>query len=117
MLQLERPTLILPVSGTTLPERLSRMGVSLAQNLDRWYDRHLGIAAVNSMYTQRMISKLKYQILDLSNTNTERVTFRSVYLPFHEPTHTLCDPHALLPLCICYLLIQCSLECKVVQVQ
>lgn len=67
-----------PAKDTDFPFRIPRMGVSLSPTLDAFYDRYLGIASVNSMSTERMISKLKFQIGGLSNINTDRVNFRYV---------------------------------------
>jgi hypothetical protein len=56
--------------------RMPRMGNSLTPTLDVFYDQYLGYASVNQMSTERMISKLKFQVGSLSNVNNDRVNFR-----------------------------------------
>ena len=56
--------------------RMPRMGNSLTPTLDLFYDQYLGYVSVNQMSTERMISKLKFQVGSLSNVNNDRVNFR-----------------------------------------
>jgi hypothetical protein len=42
--------------------RMARMGVSVYPILDDFYDEYLGIASDSSMWTERLLSKLKRQI-------------------------------------------------------
>jgi len=56
--------------------RMARMGVSVHPVLDDFYDEYLGIASDSSMWTERLLSKLKRQIGGLSSINAGRVSFR-----------------------------------------
>mmetsp|Transcript_13583 Transcript_13583/g.24106 ORF Transcript_13583/g.24106 Transcript_13583/m.24106 type:complete len:109 (+) Transcript_13583:1366-1692(+) len=53
--------------------RMARMGVSVHPVLDDFYDEYLGIASDSSMWTERLLSKLKRQIGGLSCINSGHV--------------------------------------------
>jgi hypothetical protein len=53
--------------------RTTRMGVSVHPFLDDFYDEYLGIASDSSMWTKRLLSKLKRQIGGLNCINSGRI--------------------------------------------
>ena len=73
---LHRKGNVIQLSDTMMETRSPRLGNSLHVVLDRFYDRYLGIASVSSMWTERMISKLEFQVGGLSCIKSDRVNLR-----------------------------------------
>jgi hypothetical protein len=76
---IDRVNHAIPLGGAADVEvsvKMARMGVSVHPVLDEFYDEYVGIAFVSSMWTERMLSKLKRQIGGLICINAWRVSFR-----------------------------------------
>ena len=75
VLEKDGVAIILHDGSEDLPARVPRMGISLHPVLDKFYDTYLGIAAVNSMETERTLSKVKFLLGHVSRIGEGRVNF------------------------------------------